>query len=147
MDFVVFNGSNGVSFYNLSFTIKNVVKKVTLSFDLKIKTDKKSKSYVVRVSQINLDVCNLNAVNPLGSYATNYILERILDDASFRMECPFKKGDFYIRNSPAPDEKFIIVSRFYSSYLYSQWKMTITFRVKLAEKSTAARGFFNHSLW
>lgn len=142
MDFVVCNETNGVSFYNLSFTMKNILKKVTLSFDLKIKTDKRSKSYDVRVSHINLDVCKLNQVNPLGSYATNYILQRILKDANFRLECPFKKGDFYVRNSPAPDEKWIIVSRFYSDYLYAQWQMAIAFRVKLTEKSTAARAFF-----
>lgn len=60
------------------------------------------------------------------------------------MQCPLKKCNYHIKNSPAPDEgKTISVSKFFAEFFFSQWQMTMTVRMKLTEKSAAARGFVN----
>lgn len=142
MDFAAFNDSNGVSFYNLSFTIKKDIARFAVCFEWYIKSNKQSNYYDARVSQLNLDVCKLNQGNPLSMWAASYVVNRINQRSNFRLQCPLKKGDYYVNNTRAPEEKdSIIASRFFSDHLYTQWLMTITTRFKLTDKSTAARGF------
>lgn len=95
MDFAIFNNTKSESFFNLTFSLKNDIERVVITFDLKIKSDRKSQIYDVRVSQVNLDTCNLLKGNALGSLAANYIMEKINQNSNFRLKCPQKKGDFY----------------------------------------------------
>lgn len=142
MNFSVFNDSSGMSFYNLSFTTKKDFAVFMVCFEMNIKSEKHIRDYDVRVSQVNLNVCNLNKMNLIVSSTVNYIVGKIERYSNFRLQCPLKKGDFYIKNSPAPDEgKTIAVSKFFAEFFFSQWQVTITVRMKLTEKSAAARGF------
>lgn len=142
MDFAIFNNTKSESFFNLTFSLKSDVERVVINFDLKIKSDRNSQIYDVRICQFNLDTCNLVKENTIGSLAANYIIEKINQDSNFRLRCPQKKGDFYIRNSPAPDDKAFFFAKYFAHYFYSPWQVTITIRLKATGKSNAARAFF-----
>lgn len=141
MDFVIFNDTNHRSSFNLSFTSKTDVSRVVISLTLNVKTDQHKSEYDGRIIETNIDTCRLKQGNPFSNIVVNFVMEKVQKYSNFQLECPQKKGNFYVQNFPTPDDAAVFFPNIFQ-VTYGQWEMSAVVRVKLTAKSTAERGLF-----
>lgn len=138
-DYRVFNNSRGRSCYNFTFEVLRDFSRMSLNFELRMKSDKNSDNFDVRVMEENFDYCNLN-VEKLSNYIVKALLPGKNALSNLHYKCPMKRGPYFMLNIEAPMLASTYLRNFLPALSY-QWQMTIISRAKISPNSPAVRAF------
>lgn len=134
--FAVFNDSDGTSRFNFTGSLLVDLGRLMLTFDLKKKTSLDAKDYEIDVYHGNVDSCNV-AKGMVGNYLINFILAGLKEYSNFVIECPLRKGFYYITNFPVPKQVQDFIPKFIPQPSQnSAWVLTITARAKIQKGAT-----------
>jgi hypothetical protein len=130
--FVVFNGSDSISKFNLTWNLSQDLAKIKMLIETKIKTHG-GLEYDRQGIKSEADVCK-----PTNGFVGNYILQALSDflkkTSDFEIKCPLTKGLKLIRNFPVVQVSAIprIVTGSFDSNL-RRWELTATIKGKTAK--------------
>lgn len=135
--FVVFNGTDNLSYFN--FTGKQLfeAKRAILSFNIKKKSEAARKDYDVEVFSSNVDSCQAGK-GIFGNFIIKFFLTNFEQYSNLKIECPQKKGFYYAYNFPMPKD----LKSFLPSFMRipsSFWQLTIDVRAKVVKSRAPAR--------
>lgn len=135
--FTIFKNANGVIMHNASGTLLVDLKKVLVSFVIKVKSSEIRKDYDQVLFQGNADTCKISQ-----GVIGNFLIKAILSydrDTNYYFDCPMKKGFYYLNNLPNLDTSFIppFIPR-----KDREWEMTIGAKTKFPKVATASQLVF-----
>lgn len=136
-EFKVFKNADGVSLHNASGTLLVELKKVLVTFVIKVKSSPGRKDYDQLLFQGNVDTCKVSQ----GVFG-NFIIKAIVSSAretNFQFDCPMKKGFYYLYNLPNFDTSFIPP---FIPQKGREWEMTIGAKTKFPKAASASQIFF-----
>lgn len=131
----VFNDSNRVSNFNFTGTLLKDLRRVMLTFEVKIKSET-SKTYDKPFLTSNVDICK--QIN-FGNYIIKFLVSNIEKYSNIRFECPLKTRFYYAYNFPAPDSPTAFLPSFMSKSLYTQWELSVMVKAKVSKTEPSAR--------
>jgi Protein of unknown function (DUF1091) len=131
----VFNDSDGLSRFNASFSTKQALVALTVSYVVKLKT--KSREYDFVINKGSADACNVER-GVKGNLLIKYMMDSLDEQTSnFRFRCVLPPGFYYYHNFPVPDIRY--VPRFIASR--QEWEFTMDGRAKInGSKSSYSAG-------
>lgn len=131
----VFNDSNRVSHFNFTGNLVKDLKRVMLTFEVRIKSDA-SKTYDKPFLNSNVDICK--QIN-FGNYIIKFLVSNIEKYSNIRFECPLKARFYYAYNFPAPDSPTAFLPSFMAKSLYTRWQLSIMVKAKVSKAEPSAR--------
>lgn len=134
--FFIFNDTNNDSFFNVTGKIFKDLKKVSVTFEVKVKSDQ-SQTYDKVKLQSNVDLCK--KVN-FGNYIFRFLTMNLEKYSNLRFECPMKAGQYYAYNFPAPEVSFTYIPSFMNSK-FTQWQLTLVVKAKTSKAEPVTRIF------
>lgn len=138
--FVVFKNAEGDMMHNVSGTLLVELRKMIITFTIRIKSSPKRQDFDLLVFQSNVDTCKVSQ-GVLGNFVIRSLIST-LKDTNFNFECPLKKGFFYLYNIPNVDTSFFpaFISREQSKYI--EWELAIGAKTKFPKIATPSQLFF-----
>lgn len=133
--FVVFNGTDNLSYFNFTGKLLMDTKKSLYSFNLKVKSSESKKDYDVDVFTSNVDSCQA-AKGVFGNFIIKFLQTNLDKYSNFKVECPQKKGFYYAYNFPVP----LDFTSFLPSFIPNRssiWQLTIISRAKVSKNQAA----------
>lgn len=131
----VFNDSNRDSYFNFTGNLKKDLRRVMLTFEVKIKSET-SQTYDKPFLTSNVDTCK--QIN-FGNYIIKFLVSNIEKYSNIKFECPMKARFYYAYNFPAPDSPTAFLPSFMSKSLYTRWELSVTAKVKVSKAEPSAR--------
>lgn len=136
--FVVFNGSDHLSYFNFTGKLLMDIKKSLYSFNLKVKSNESRKDYDIDLFTGNVDSCQA-AKGIFGNFIIKFFQSNLDKHSNFKIDCPQKKGFYYAYNFPVPlDLKSFIPS--FIPFRSSIWQLTVISRAKVSKSEVAKVG-------
>lgn len=125
---LVFNDTNGNSFFNFTGKVFKELKKVLVSFEVKVKSDQSSTYDKVKL-QSHVDTCK--KIN-FGNYILKFLTMNLEKYSNLNFKCSMAAGQYYAYNFPAPTVSMTLVPTFMNSKS-TEWQVTITVKARTAK--------------
>lgn len=131
---MAFNDSDGNSFLNFTGKIFKDLKKVLLTFEVKVKSDQSATYDKVKLRS-HVDTCK--KIN-FGNYILKFIMMNLDKYSNIKIEqCPITAGHYYAHNFPAPSVSMTLIPAFLNSKS-TQWKLTFVLKAKTSKTEPVA---------
>lgn len=106
LKFQVFNDSDLVSRFNLTFNLKVKILKFVGYIDWSGSSKVGSKFYDTTIIKQTVDTCKVSK-GVLGNFFIRMIFDNIVEFSNYKFDCPQEKGQIYAYNFPIIDMKYI----------------------------------------
>lgn len=135
--FMVFNGTDSLSYFNFTGNLLVETMRSVLSFKVKQKPDAVKKNYDVDVFSSNVDSCQAGK-GISGNYIIKFFMTHLGNYSNLKIECPQKKRLYYAYNFPVPmDAKSFVPSFIPVPQMY--WQLIIDVKAKVSKTRAADR--------
>lgn len=101
-----FNDTEGISRWNVSFSLKTDIKSLMLAYAIMGKTNETNADFDRTLMRGNLDFCNIGK-GMIGVFMQTIYGSLMLEHSNYHFGCPIRKGDYYASNVPAIDDKLL----------------------------------------
>lgn len=135
--FLVFNGSDDLSYFNFTANLLVETKRAIISFEVKMKADERKKSYDVEVFRGNVDSCQAGK-GISGNYIIKFFMTHLENYSNLKIDCPQKKRFYYAYNFPVPVDARSFIPSFIPVHLM-YWQLIIDVKAKVSKTQAADR--------
>ena len=123
-----FNNTNGISCFNATTNLNVPVLKILIYVTLKGKSVETNKVYDQVILKGVLDSCKLSQ-GIFGNFIAQFIVENLHKYSNIKIECPQKRGFYYVSNFPLESDhipRYIFFGRNRKFEFSGTWKAKIS---------------------